>query len=75
MDFPEASRAHDQIFLVLPDGREVIGKALIVQDPVHVTGSGDLTSNFALLPGTPPMDVCVVLMKLDVPVRPRIILG
>lgn len=67
--------AHDQIFLVLPDGREVIGRALKVNKPVHIDeGPGVINARFAIDAGVPPMDVCAVLMVLDKPMRERIIL-
>jgi hypothetical protein len=75
MDIPEASRSHDTIWLVLPDGREVIGRALIVQNPIIVEGGGNVQSNFALDPRTPEMQCCVVLMKLDAPIRKKIVLS
>jgi hypothetical protein len=74
MQIPEASKAHDSIYLVLPDGREVIGRALMVQNPVTIKGEGNVQSNFALDPRTPEMECCVVLMKLDAPMRQRILL-
>jgi hypothetical protein len=75
MEIPEASKAHDSIYLILPDGREVIGRALIVQNPVKLPGGeGNVQCNFVIDPKTPPMDVCVVLMKLDAPMRQRIVL-
>jgi len=73
--FENASKAHDQIFIVLPDGREVIGKALVVQDSVMWPGGGGrVECNFVIPDATPGMEICVVMMKLDTPIRQRIIL-
>jgi hypothetical protein len=75
MQVPEASKSHDAIYLVLPDGREVIGSALMVQESVEWPGGeGNVQSNFAIDPRTPPMQMCVVLMRLDAPMRQRILL-
>lgn len=68
--------AHDQIFLVLPDGREVVGRALKVNDPCLIDeGPGVIHARFDIDANVPPMEVCAVLMILDKPMRERIILG
>lgn len=66
--------AHDQIFIILPDGREVIGRALQVNDPISIpSGSGEIKAKFQITVPT-PMEVAAVLMMLDKPMRERILL-
>lgn len=75
MKITDFNLGNDEIFLMLPDGRPIIGRALIVQEPVKWPGGGGgLRAEFAVDPRTPVMEMCVVLMKLDKPMRPSIIL-
>lgn len=55
----------DRIFLVLPDGKPVVGRALIVNDPIAVDGAGTITARFDL-GNIGPARVAAVLMQVDV---------
>lgn len=57
--------AFDQIYLTMPDGRNIIGKALIVNDAIKAeAGTGRINAQFDVtLPRE--MEVCVVLMMVE----------
>lgn len=64
---------HDMIYLKLPNGREVIGRALKVNESIHMDGGpGVVNARFDIDQGIPPMEICAVLMMVDIATTTRI---